>query len=255
MLETLDDVPWSDLHHASGSAEDVPARLRSLLSGDAEVRRQARRACHDNLVHQGLRYEASARAVPFLLEMLDSPSTPERAELIELLVALAIGDEESWLSHGAEPAGPEARAHETVGRGVPLFARLLDDDEAGVRRMAAFALGWFPASAATSVPALAWALLDADESVAATAALSLGLAGEVHRLAVEALGASFAGPRVLLRGASAIGLARLQGRDVPAPVVDELRRWAAGGEPTGVPFAGGDLSGYAASALREVKMP
>ncbi|GAB2607254.1 hypothetical protein Aab01nite_02630 [Paractinoplanes abujensis] len=250
MLETLDDVPWSTLHHAHGSAGDVPAQLRALLSDDAEVRRKARHDIHAILFHRGTRYEASLHAVPFLLEMLAWPSTPERAELIELLAALAVGDDKAWLPQGYAPTGSELdqRVHDAVGAGVPLFTRLLDNDDAAVRRLAAYALGWFPSRSAVSVSGLAWALLDADEPVAATAALSLGLVGDVHRLAAEALGASFAGPRPLLRGASAIALARLLGPDVPAPVIDELQRWPSGSEASGVPFYAGDLAGYASLA-------
>lgn len=207
------------------------------------------------LFHQGERNEAGACAVPFLLEMLASPSTPDRAELIELLVALAVGYDDRWLPQGFDPSSVspvELRVHSAVAEGAPLFAGLLEDDVAAVRRMAAYALGWFPGQ----VSPLAWALLDADESVAATAAIALGLAGEGHGLASEALGASLAGPRPLLRGASAIGLARLLGRASPAEVADELRRWAGEGVTSEVPFLGGALSGHASLALGTVvKMP
>ncbi|GID27930.1 HEAT repeat domain-containing protein [Paractinoplanes brasiliensis] len=275
MLETLDDVPWSDIHHAYGPAGDLPAQLRALLSGDADVRREAYGECYSNIFHQGTRYEASSYAAPFLLEMLASPSTPERDELIELLVALAIGYDAPWLPHGLDSSSlkpVELRVHEAVSEGVPLFARLLEDDDVAVRRSAAFALGWFPARAVVSVSPLAWALLDADESVAATAAIALGLIGDGHAPASEVLEASFAGPRPLLRAGAAIGLARLLGHDTPAEVVGELQRWAADVEPpaapgpeprgvgpgaeTGVRFYDGDLPGYASLALRLVaKMP
>lgn len=275
MLETLEDVPWSDIHHAYGPAGDLPAQLRALLSGDANVRSEAYEACYGNIFHQGTRYEASSYAAPFLLEMLASPATPERDELIELLVALAIAYDAPWLPSGIDTSSlepVELRVHEAVSKGVPLFARLLEDDEVAVRRLAAFALGWFPGQAAVSVPPLMWALLDADESVAATAAIALGLIGDGHAPASEALGASFAGPRPQLRVAAAIGLARLLGHDTPAEVVEELRGWAADVKPPTVPglepygadpraktevrFYDGDLPAYAWLALRLVaKMP
>jgi HEAT repeat protein len=40
-LSDLDNVDWSSLQHAYGSAEDVPALIRSLVSSDPEVRKQA----------------------------------------------------------------------------------------------------------------------------------------------------------------------------------------------------------------------
>ncbi|MBU2665124.1 HEAT repeat domain-containing protein [Actinoplanes bogorensis] len=280
MLEKLDEVPWSDLSHAYGPADDVPAQLRALLSPEAEVRRKARHDSYGNIFHQGTRYEASAPAVPFLLEMLAEPSTPERAELLELLVALAIGYDEAWLPGGfpladyeAAAAGGEVllqaggglsesdqnalqahielRVHSAVALGVPLFRTLLEDEDPAVRRCAACALGWFPAQAEASSAALTWSLLDPGDTVAATAALSLGLLGS-QPLTAETLTAAFAGPRVAVRGAAAIALARLHGREASAAVVDELLRLSGDGETTGVPFHDGNLSGYAALSLRLV---
>ncbi len=202
MLDTLDDAPWPDLTHAYGSAEEVPAQLRALLSPDTDARKQARSQLYDTLVPQGTRFEASAHAVPFLLELADDPSTPERAELLELLVALAIGDDQWWRSEGF-PAGElraaaagggrwerpgaspddqngaqiELRAYDAVGEGVPLFLILLHDADPVVRRRAAGALGWFPEQASWAVPGLTTATADADPSVAAAAVQALGLLG------------------------------------------------------------------------------
>ncbi|MBM2615988.1 HEAT repeat domain-containing protein [Actinoplanes sp. LDG1-06] len=308
MFEAMNDVPWSSLHHAYGTAEDVPDQLRSLSSDDPEVRRKARHDSYGNIFHQGTRYEASVAAVPFLLELLGDPSTPERAELLELLVALAIGYDESWLPAGFPVAdhreaaaagaallaaggggwdhidtlGPDdqnrlqacvdLRVYDAVGEGVPLFVGLLEDDDAAVRRMAACALGWFPERAGESAAALVWSVIDADESVAATAALSLGLIGAgqpptteptgagpggaavpaAGAFAGEALAAAFGGTRELVRGAAAVGLARLHGLEARPEVVDALLRLSAAGAGSEVPFYDGNLSGYASLSLRLV---
>ncbi|WP_250034895.1 hypothetical protein [Paractinoplanes maris] len=272
MLEKLDDVPWSDLHHAYGPADDVPADLRALLSDDADVRKKALWNLYGTIFHQGTRFEASAPAVPFLLEMVAAAGTPARASLIELLVALAIGYDEAYLPDGfpldelrSAAAGGEAlpadggaerfgaltesdqdrvqarielQVYEAVGEGVPLFASLLSDGDPAVREAATYALGWFAAEA--PLP-----LADEDASVAATAIISLGLRG------IAPSGAE-GDPRGVVRGAVAIALARVHGRQASRAVVDELLRWAGGAERTEVPYFDGDLAGYAARSLRLV---
>jgi len=41
MLEGLDAIPWSTMHHALGQASDVPALLRMALSDIKEARDEA----------------------------------------------------------------------------------------------------------------------------------------------------------------------------------------------------------------------
>ena len=82
MLESLDNAAWSDLPRVPGPAADVPALLRALLSTDAGQRSAARSTCYDVLLPA--HGQAGARAVPFLLEMLAAPATPDRAELLRL---------------------------------------------------------------------------------------------------------------------------------------------------------------------------
>ncbi|MCY1141014.1 HEAT repeat domain-containing protein [Actinoplanes sp. Pm04-4] len=276
MLEKLDDVPWSTLHHAYGPAADVPAQLRALASGDAAAREESLRILFRTIFHQGTRYEASAPAVPFLLELLAAPGTLSKEELIELLVALAIGYDESHLPGGfplaelraAAVGGAELlrdgggswdrlksldesdqnrlqaylelSAYEAVAAAVPLFVSLMTSEDPAVRRMAAYALGWF---APSSAPVLQVALGDEDASVAATAALSLGLLGVAPPLTDD---------RAMVRGAAAIAQAKVHGRAASRAVVDELLRWAGREEQTDLPFLGGDLPGYAARSLRLV---
>jgi hypothetical protein len=87
----LNSIDWASLTHAYGSAEDVPGLLSDLRSADAEVRNEARYELNGNIFHQGTRYEASAYAVPFLLELAADPTTPDRHEVISLLTGLATG--------------------------------------------------------------------------------------------------------------------------------------------------------------------
>ncbi|WP_422735272.1 hypothetical protein ACN263_16880 [Micromonospora sp. WMMD729] len=100
MLDGLDDIDWARLGHAYGSADDVPGQLRALLDPDATVRDEALGELYGNVFHQGNRFEASAYAVPFLLEMLTDPATPDPAAVLGLLSALAIGYDEGVLPDG-----------------------------------------------------------------------------------------------------------------------------------------------------------
>ncbi|GAA1368879.1 hypothetical protein [Catellatospora chokoriensis] len=91
MPHDLNSIDWASLTHAYGSAEDVPDLIRALRSPDAEARREAMYELYGNIHHQGSRYEASAYAVPFLLELAADPTVPDRHEVIHLLADLAVG--------------------------------------------------------------------------------------------------------------------------------------------------------------------
>ncbi|MEU7678695.1 hypothetical protein AB0C42_28200 [Micromonospora taraxaci] len=100
MLDGLDDIDWARLGHAYGAADDVPGQLRALLSPDPASRDEALSDLYTNVFHQGGRFEASAYAVPFLLEMLGDPATPDPAAVLGLLSVLAVGYDEGVLPEG-----------------------------------------------------------------------------------------------------------------------------------------------------------
>lgn len=91
MLEGLDRVDWSGLRHAYGSAEDIPALIRALISPSPDERRAAITELYGNLWHQGTIYEATSYAVPFLIELVGSDKTPARHEILSYLGTLAGG--------------------------------------------------------------------------------------------------------------------------------------------------------------------
>jgi hypothetical protein len=87
----MEDVPWNKLWQAYGTAEEVPEILRTLLTGDADARREAQLYISGNVCHQGTRYSSSAAVVPFLIEFLTYPDCPDKDELIGLLLYIAFG--------------------------------------------------------------------------------------------------------------------------------------------------------------------
>lgn len=91
MMEKLDEIPWSQLHHAYGPAADVPDLIRALSSADPQQRDAAFHELFGNIWHQGTVYEATIHALPFLIELLRQQSVPERQELALLVASILAG--------------------------------------------------------------------------------------------------------------------------------------------------------------------
>ncbi|MER6533124.1 hypothetical protein ACWDE0_02425 [Streptomyces sp. 900105755] len=75
----LDQTDWSRLHHAYGSAEDIPALLRDLASPVEKTAAEAEQELWSSIVHQGTVYSATAPAVPFLARLADRLLAAARA--------------------------------------------------------------------------------------------------------------------------------------------------------------------------------
>src|SRR5215472_1008168 len=102
MLENLKKIKWETLQHAYGAASDVPGLIRQLADPHKGVHAPALYELYSNIFHQGSRYQATPFAIPFLCELIESESTPDRHEIIYLLIALALGYEEQYLPAGLD---------------------------------------------------------------------------------------------------------------------------------------------------------
>lgn len=91
IFQDIDRVDWSKLQHAYGSAADVPAMLRGLVSQDEDVQDESLYQLCSTIWHQGSVYEATPHAVPILLDMLRTPEVPAKAGIAMLLAELADG--------------------------------------------------------------------------------------------------------------------------------------------------------------------
>ncbi|MEU2053068.1 HEAT repeat domain-containing protein [Streptomyces bungoensis] len=127
MFTGIDEVDWASLHHAHGSAEDVPVWLRGLASADAAERETALDGMYGTVHHEGNVYDSTLACVPFLFSLAARDVVPERGCIVELLVSI-----------GAESG--DARAREAVRAGADVFVSLLGDTDAGVRAAAAGAV-------------------------------------------------------------------------------------------------------------------
>ncbi|HEX6353588.1 hypothetical protein [Actinophytocola sp.] len=91
-LAGLADVSWRQLHHAHGVAADVPDRLRMLRSPNTATREGAMAWLSRAVCHDGSHWPVSAAVVPFLVALVDDPSTPDRESVLSLLRAVVVGD-------------------------------------------------------------------------------------------------------------------------------------------------------------------
>jgi len=105
---------------------EIPALLHAMWSKKPKLRQQAYDALMSHLVHQGSRYDASAAAVPFLIDVVADPEAPDRYAACQVLRAVAIGDQEYWLTERPDVA---AVRHE-VARKAALSREELERERA-----------------------------------------------------------------------------------------------------------------------------
>jgi len=145
VLAGLTDIPWAELRHAYGSADDVPGILRAIADGDEETAKEAASELFGNIWHQGTVYQATVPAAPFLARLVAAGH--RTATLTGLLGCIA----ESTDEYGIEPGGARA----AVTAQGDLLLPLLADPDPEVRAMAAWALAQCP-----DMPGLIQALRD-----------------------------------------------------------------------------------------------
>jgi hypothetical protein len=148
MLEALDTIDWGNLQHASGPAIDVPDLIRALASDDEEERESAMSELYENIWHQDTVYEATAYAVPFLIELLSSDRVPSKNEILVLLGSLASG------SSSHSQAIHQKQAHDAVACGAKIYVTLLDHHDPDVRGGALYTLFCLPEHASEVLPLL-----------------------------------------------------------------------------------------------------
>ncbi|WP_318212265.1 HEAT repeat domain-containing protein [Streptomyces sp. SJL17-1] len=105
MINDVDSVDWASLGHAYGPADEVPGWLRGMVSPDSDVRKEAFSNFYGKVLHQGSMYSSTVASVPFLFAMADDPATPDRAEVVALLLSIgreAVDAEEIYAVVGGE---------------------------------------------------------------------------------------------------------------------------------------------------------
>jgi HEAT repeat protein len=147
-------------------------------------------------------------------------------------------------------------AYDSVRRGVPVYRDASDSEDRKVRLWAAYLLGWFPEEQAGSLPHLVRRVeVDPDSSVAATAAIAIGLIAPAAEVAPwQRLRRWLGDEESLKRWAGAIALAR-QTASPDFSVVRALYDCVGGADrlPHDVPYLDGDLASLAALTLAKLQ--
>ena len=141
----LDEVDWSSMQHAYGSAEEVPALLLALRSPDAEERSKALSRFCSAVHHQGDVYPCTTASLPFLFELAGDATAPDRAGFVGLLVSIgSVAVERCDVDYGDEAGLVDyAGAAAVVRSRAEVFAGFASDADSGVRCAAIPGLGLF----------------------------------------------------------------------------------------------------------------
>jgi hypothetical protein len=194
-LAGLEGVPWAQVEHAYGPAEDVPELLRGL-TGSREQQEHALYELHGNVWHQGTVYEATAHVVPFLARLALSEPSPLRDELLDLLADIANGSSYLEVHQAMVPGGLSADeraameselAHVRAARAavlgsVPqLVEKVMAEPTPGGLALVARLAAAFPDDKDQFTEALQW-MWENTEDLRLRAALAIALArrGEEH---------------------------------------------------------------------------
>ena len=209
-LVGLDDVPWSQLSHAYGTAEDVVDLLKLIDSGKSfpNASEESPIDClYGNIWHQGTVYEATSYAVPFLLNLAEDSQIPNAEEIVTLLGMIACGES------GQEPWAD--RAHAAVLAGYDRLAALIYNEK--TKLAAAFVLAQLHERSAEFVLLLTQ-LQQSEASVSRRAGLILlyGHLGDRSTETLAVLEAALTGAKTPVKQAIAVSLAKLKFRDLSA---------------------------------------
>lgn len=145
MLEKLMTIPWYELFHAYGQAEQVPIWLRELTSHDESVAENAMSTLANSVLHQGSIYTSTAYTIPFLLELLQEPMVHAQVK-VGILQMLSTIVTSSYPPEGAgeymwEDEMPSRLPYKHAGQEVcnnfPLYIPFLEESYPNDVRLAA----------------------------------------------------------------------------------------------------------------------
>jgi hypothetical protein len=187
LLENLNKIDWGSVSHSNGPAYDVPKLLSDLVSNDRKAQSTAIHELFGNIWRHGTVYEATALAVPFLYEILESPSCFEKFSVLWLLGAIANGSSQHQAHHPEKKDEVEQEmiwvknAHDAVQQGVKIILGLLGDKDKDLRLPVVLLLAALPEEAGQIKPVLS-SVLSKEKNAETRAALGLVLAllGDFH---------------------------------------------------------------------------
>jgi len=135
-LETLGTINWHALQGCYGPADKVPMLLRKLATVTDKARRSELWDDLWNAInHQGTICEATAPTVPFLVELLQNETVPNRHEMLSLLGALYddsfVGNQDNATESSETKFERESSI--AVSSYLALYLQLLDSSDVRIR--------------------------------------------------------------------------------------------------------------------------
>ncbi|HEY7832084.1 MAG TPA: HEAT repeat domain-containing protein [Ktedonobacterales bacterium] len=238
MLERLIRIDWTKLEHAHGPATDVPPLIRALAADDAAIRARALARLNETIWQQGAVFQATASAVPFLVEVAAEPGVPDRGGVVLLLARIATGGalldvHSDRFLEGADTPALRARrqrergwartATEAVEQGTLTNLKLLYDADVQVRIAVPYLLAALPTQAVYTVPALDKRLGESGEPrVRASVLLALGALASPSPEALQQLSAIIIAENPPLVKLAAAGTLALLERERTPPAAAAL---------------------------------
>ncbi|MCP4360429.1 MAG: hypothetical protein GY796_20665, partial [Chloroflexi bacterium] len=240
MLSDLNKVNWNNLSHAYGEAADVPALLLGLASEAPDTRQKALILLYRNIWHEGVVFEATAYAVPFLRQLLEHPEVQDKGKILILLAHLATGNayldvfpsdetaetlsETTYKARLAMERSWVQATNDAVQKGTPTYVRLLEDRDPIVRMCAAYLLACFQTINRKIVPVLLQIIEnEVQQQAKASMMLALGVLAKNRPAYIECLH-RFRGPAhpLLVRVAATMAIARNQRTAAPDDALELL---------------------------------
>lgn len=280
-LENLDNINWAGMNHAYGPATDVPDQLRAMASGNAKTQRKAIKSCYSNIYHQGTVYEATAYAVPFIVEILETtPDEKLKPEILDLLYHLSHGysyidvhQHIDWAYNQETRESDEFKAelqrelswvkaaYEAVADYYEVYLRFLESDDDKTKMMAVVLLSGLHTKSDEVLPRLL-VVLEAESNpeiqsviLSALPALAQDRQEQIGAAIIPYLTADSS----LARLFSAASMIRLRGNDAPPVVLEILGDAFANAEVkdgyNDLYWVDGSLAGYIGMTLCFARLP
>jgi len=144
MLNGIDEIDWASIHHAYGSAEDVPGILRAMASPDPDRRERAFGDFHSSVLHQNTVHPATVASIPFLFELAADPGTPDRGAVVGIIANAGTDAHDSVeYTESLEPSQDCAAVVDLLRRRAETLISFATDDDTAVRCSAIPTLGLF----------------------------------------------------------------------------------------------------------------
>ncbi|PRZ12630.1 hypothetical protein CLV36_11226 [Laceyella sediminis] len=133
LLSGWDELDWGALHHAFGTAEDVPIHLKAMCAEDERLRERGLTRLVDHVRHQGGYCQALPYALRFLLRLLaeEYPYPDTQKEIIGVLLTRFVDDE----------AIVYGKAGQVLREGMILYLPYLNHEELAVQDQVITLLG------------------------------------------------------------------------------------------------------------------